>query len=84
MQLSQKQKLFSQLVSAFLKSRLSFEHFQRKKALLAYVFPKSQTPKNVVKQMSKKSRFRGPLHKQYGKGDQTLVKSERHHLYHIY
>ena len=28
MQLSQKQKTFSQLVSAFLKSLLNFEHFQ--------------------------------------------------------
>ena len=29
MQLSQKQNLFSQFVSAFFKSRLNFEHFQK-------------------------------------------------------
>ena len=31
MQLSKKQKTFSQLLSAFLKSSLNFEHFQKKK-----------------------------------------------------
>ena len=30
--------------------------------------------------MSEKSRFRGPLDKQHGKQDQTLLKSEGHHL----
>ena len=34
--------------------------------------------------MSKKSRFREPFYKQHGKGDQTLLKPEPHHLYHIY
>ena len=33
------------------------------------VFPKLRTVKNVVKQMSKKSRLRGPFDKQHGKGD---------------
>ena len=34
--------------------------------------------------MSKKSRFRGPFDKQHGNGDQTMLKSERHQLYHIF
>ena len=34
--------------------------------------------------MFKKSRFRGPFENQHGKGDQTLLKPEIHHLYHIY
>ena len=34
--------------------------------------------------MSKKSRFRGPFHKQHGKHDKKLLKSERHHLQQIY
>ena len=34
--------------------------------------------------MSKKCRFRRPLDKQDSKEDQTLLKSERHQLYHIY
>ena len=34
--------------------------------------------------MSKKSSFWRPCKKQHGKWDQTLLKSELHHLYHIY
>ena len=40
MHLSQKQKIFSQFFCAFFKSALYFEHFQKKMALIAYVFPK--------------------------------------------
>ena len=40
MQISQKQKTFSQFVSAFLKSILNFEHFEKKIILRADVFPK--------------------------------------------
>ena len=52
--------------------------------LIADVFPNLRTPKNVVKEMSKESRFRGPFDKQHVKGDQTLLKPERLNLYHIY
>ena len=52
--------------------------------LIADIFPKLGTPKNVVKQLSKKSPIRGPFDKQHGKGDQTMLKSERHQLYHIF
>ena len=58
--------------------------FKRKITLVAYIFPKLRTPKNVVRSMSKKSRFTEPFQKQDGKGTQTLLKSERQHLYHIY
>ena len=34
--------------------------------------------------MSKKSRFRGPYDKKYGKWDQTVLKSQLHPCYHIY
>ena len=33
---------------------------------------------------SLKSPFRGPFDKQHGNGDETLLKLEPHHLYHIY
>ena len=33
--------------------------------LIADVFPKLKTPKNVVKRISKKSRFRGPFRKHH-------------------
>ena len=52
MHLSQKQKIFSQFFSAFFKSALNFEHFQKKMTLIAYVFQKLTTTKNVLRQMS--------------------------------
>ena len=45
--LSSKKKTFSQFFSAFLKSKLNFEHFQTKMTLIADVFPKLQSPKKV-------------------------------------
>ena len=85
MLLSEKQKKFSQFFSAFFKSRLGLEHFQKKKIpLIADVFSKLRAPKNVVRKMSKNSGFRRPFHKQYGKRDKTLLKYEQQHFYHIY
>ena len=48
MQLPQKQKTFSGIFFAFLKSILTFEHFQKKMNLKDYVFPKLPTSPNVV------------------------------------
>ena len=45
--LSQKRKTFSQFFSAFLKSTLNFEHFQKKMTLIAELFPKLPSPKKV-------------------------------------
>ena len=47
--LSQKQKTFSRFFLAFLKSPLNFEHFQTKIPLIADVFPKLRSPKNVIR-----------------------------------
>ena len=47
--LSQKQKTFSQFFSAFLKSTLNFEHFQKKIKLIADVFPKLPFAKKVIR-----------------------------------
>ena len=49
MHLSRKQKTFSEFLCAFLKCTANFEHFQKKMTLIAYEFPKLQTPKNVVR-----------------------------------
>ena len=49
LQLSQKQKTFSEVIAAFSKARLNFEHFQKKLTLITDVFPKLQTRKNVAK-----------------------------------
>ena len=49
MQLCKNKKAFSQLCSAFLKFRYSFQQFQKKMTLIADVFPKLMIPKNVVR-----------------------------------
>ena len=51
--------------------------------LIADLFPKLRTPENVVRYMSKKSRFEGPFDRQHGKRVQTVLQSERKHGYHI-
>ena len=47
--LSQKQNVFYQFFSAFFESALNFEPFQKKMTLIAYVFPKLPTTKNVLR-----------------------------------
>ena len=49
MQLPQKQKTFCQFVSEFFKTRLNLEIFHKKMTPIADVFPKLQTPENLVK-----------------------------------
>ena len=51
--------------------------------LIADLFPKLRTPKNVVRYVSQKSRFKGPFHRQHGKRVQTLLRSDPQHRYHI-
>ena len=82
-QLPQKQKTFSKFFSQLLQSAWNFKHFKQKMTLIPNVFPKIRTPKNVLRSMSKKSRFRRPFEKQDAKRFQTLLKSEGQHLQHI-
>ena len=49
MHLSQKPKIFSELFWAFFEFVLNFEHFQKKMTLIAYVFPKLPTTKDVLR-----------------------------------
>ena len=51
--------------------------------LIADLFPRLRTPKNVVRYMSKKFRIKGPFDRQHGKGVQTLLRSEPQHRYHM-
>ena len=51
--------------------------------LIGDLFPKLRTPKNVVRYMSKKSRFKGLFNRQHGKWVQTLLRSDPQHRYHI-
>ena len=52
--------------------------------LRADLYPKLRTPKNVVRYMSKKSRFKVPFDRQHVKLVQTLLQSEPQHRYHIW
>ena len=47
MHLSQKQKVLSQFFAAFFELALNFEHLQKKMTLIAYVFPKLPTTKDL-------------------------------------
>ena len=49
MPLSQKQNIFSEFFSAFFESALKFEHFQKKMTLIAYVFLKLPTTKDMLR-----------------------------------
>ena len=49
MHLSEKPKTFVVFLCAFFKSKSNLEHFQKKMILIAYVFPKLKTSKNVVR-----------------------------------
>ena len=73
MHLSQKEKTFSQFFSAFFESSLNFEHFQQKTTVIAHVFPKLPTTKNVLRQMSKSSPFREPVDRRHGKWAEALI-----------
>ena len=52
-------------------------------ALIADLFSKLRTLKNVARYISKKSSFKGPFDIQHGKRVQTLLQSERQNRYHI-
>ena len=59
MQLSKKQKGFSQFFSKFLKSTLNFEHFEKK---IADVFPQLRTYIPVSEDPSTSNMVRGTKH----------------------
>ena len=47
--LKKKRFFFSQFFSRIFESALKFEHFQKKMTLIAYVFPKLPTTKDVLR-----------------------------------
>ena len=49
MLLSEKQNIFPRFFSSFFESALNFEHFQKNMTLIAYVFPKLPTTKDVLR-----------------------------------
>ena len=52
--------------------------------LIAYVFRKLRTLKDVTRHMSKKSLFRTPFDSQHATGSQRLLKSALQHFYNIF
>ena len=75
MHLSQKKKVFSEFFSGFSKSALNFQHFQKKITLIAYVFLKLPTTKEVLCYMSKRSHLREPFDRRHGKRAETQIPS---------
>ena len=73
MHFSQKEKIFSQFFSAFFESALNSEHFQTKMTLIGYVFSKLPTTKNLLRQMSKSSRFREPVDRRHSMWAEALI-----------
>ena len=57
---------------------------KKKMTLIARIFPKLGTPQNMVRSISKRSRFERSFGKQHGKQAKTLLKFEWQHLSHIY
>ena len=49
MHLSQKQKIFSDFFPAFFEYAINFEHFQKEMTLIAYVYPKLPTTKQMLR-----------------------------------
>ena len=82
-QLSQKQKLFLKFFLHFPNVHEILNIFKKKMTFIADLFPKLRTPKDVVRYLSKKSRFKGTFDKQHGKRVQTLLRSESKYRYHI-
>ena len=52
--------------------------------LIAQIYPKLRTPKNMVRSISKRPRVWGSFGKQHGKRAKTLLKFQWRHLYHVY
>ena len=74
MQISKKQKIFAEFFSGFPNLDQIFKILKKLMTIIAYPFPKLLAAKNVVGQMSKKSRCRRPFNKQHNKRSQTLFK----------
>ena len=53
MQVSEKQKTFSEFFSSILKSRFNFKHFEKKMSVIAELFPKLRTRKRWLKKCLK-------------------------------
>ena len=83
-QFSWKQKSFSRFFIPFMESPSNFEHFRKKKILIANVFPKLMTVQGLVTPLSIQRRLKTFFDHQHVKRSQTLVKSSWDDFYHIF
>ena len=84
MQLSQKHKSFCEFFTEFFKYTSNFEHFDKKDDPYRFCISGITDSENVIIQMYKNSRFRGPLEKKHGKRAEPLSKSASQHVHHIH
>ena len=84
MQLSQKHKTICEFFTEFFKYRSNFEHFDKKDDPHRFCISGMTDSGNVIIQMYKNSRFRGPFEKKHGKRAQALLKWTTQRIYHIY
>ena len=83
MQLSEKKKTFSQFYFPFLESTSNFKILKKNMIVIANVFPKLQTVKNLVRPLSKKRPFRTCFDSEHVKASQLLAKSWWEPFYHF-
>ena len=84
MQLSRKQKTFSQFFAAFLISSLNFEHYDKKGDAHRFCNFEITDSENVVRKLSELPRLREPFDKHDDKLSEALLKSSSQSLYHIH
>ena len=78
------EKYFVNFLLHFLNLEPIWNILKEKMTLIADTFLNLRTLKYIVREMSKKPRFRGPFDKWDGKQDEKVLNSERQHPYHIY
>ena len=67
-----------------MKSTINFKYLEQKHYRHSPFLSGNTDSDNVVRKMSKESRFRRPIDKQHGKRAQAQLKPPSQHLYHIY
>ena len=75
MKLSEKRKKFLNFLIHFQKIHQILNFLKKKMMVIANVFPKLQTVKNLVRPLSKKHRFRTRFDSQHVKSSQIFAKS---------
>ena len=83
MQLSKKQKTFSEVFLKVWSLRQILNISKKKMTLIADVFPKLENAKNAVSEMSKETRFGTLCNSKHAKGPETPPKSAWQYFYHF-